>query len=186
MAWTPAFCLASIVAISLASAGCTRLLKRNAAGGLSSQVDRNLILPDDSTRMQLESNQVVIPGELTNPELMPVYPETLLDLRLADQTVCVSFVVQHNGSVAAVAPVYGIDGCPGNAEHVPTGFIDATVAAVSRWDYFSYVRCTFPPGTPDAQKCNGPGAVSEQIAVTLAYRFLFSSQDGSGTVRQIK
>lgn len=162
------------------------MVKPDAAAGVTSQVDRNLILPDDSTRMQLELNQVVIPGELTNPEVMPVYPETLLDLRLADQTVCVSFVVQENGSVAAAGPVYGIDGCPRNAEQLATEFIDATVAAVSRWDYFSYMRCTFPPGTPDAQKCNGPGAVSEQVAVTLAYRFLFSSRGGSGTVGQIR
>ena len=136
--------------------------------------------------MQLQQNQVVIPGKLINPEIMPVYPESALMSRLPDQMVCVSFVVKENGSVAAVAPVYRVDGCPLNEDKSRKEFIDATVAAVSRWDYFSYVRCTFASKTPDAQKCNGPGAVSGQVAVTLAYRFLFSSKDGSGTVQQIR
>lgn len=182
----PLICLSSVLVVVLLSTGCAHVVKSEATADVSGKVDRNVILPADSTRMQLEHNQVVIPGELTNPEVMPVYPEFLLASKLPDQTVCVSFVVKEDGSVANVAPVYGVEGCPVGNPQSRKEFLEATIAAVSHWDFFSYVRCTFPLGTPDAQKCNGPGASSEQIAVTLAYRFLFSSRDGSGAVRQVR
>ena len=182
----PLISISSVLTVALMSTSCSRAVKPDAIEGASGKVDRNLILPVDSMRMQLEQNQVVIPGELTNPEVMPLYPESLLASGLPDHTVCVSFVVNENGSVAGAAPVYGVDGCPRGDQQSRKEFLDATLAAVSRWDFFSYVRCTFPPGTLDAQKCNGPGSVSEQVAVTLAYSFLFSSQHGSGTVQRVK
>ncbi|MGH8031321.1 MAG: hypothetical protein ACREO8_02905 [Luteimonas sp.] len=160
--------------------GCTRVVKPD----LSGDVDLNRITPEESVRMQLGDNQVFIPGEHLNPDVMPEYPAKMLSLRLSDQVVCVSFVVNRDGSVSSVTPVHGAVGCPANADSSHSEFLSATVDAVSRWDYFSSIRCTFPPGTPDEQKCNGPGAMQEQVAVTLAYRFLFSSGNGAGTVQR--
>lgn len=152
----------------------------------SGDVNGDLIVPEASARMQLESNQVFVAGELTNPEVMPAYPEQLLSLRLPDQQVCVRFVVNQDGSVSGVTPLYGVPGCPQSADNERPEFVTATIQAVSRWDFFSSIRCTFPPGTPDAQKCKGPGTVAEQVAVTLAYRFLFSARDGVGSVERAK
>lgn len=143
------------------------------------------ILAQDAARMALAANQVVIPGELSNPEVVPAYPPELLALGLPDQTVCVGFVIGTDGSVSSLAPVYGSDkGCPASPDQTRPEFVAATLEAVSRWDYFSYLRCTFPPGTPDAQKCNGPGASAEQVAVSVAHRFLFSVREGLGSVQQ--
>ena len=178
------YAISALMALILIS-GCSHTVKPEVAENLSSRVDRHQILPDESARMRLEDNQVVIPGELTNPDVMPAYPERLLPLRLPDQTVCVSFVVNTDGSVSNITPVYGVEGCPGSAADTHPEFVVATVDAVSRWDFFSYIRCTFPPGTPDAQKCNGPGAISEQVAVTLVYRFLFSFRNGVSTVQRV-
>lgn len=162
-------------------AGCsTQTVKADRSGNVN--LDR--IPPEASARMQLDSNQIFVPGEQTNPEVLPVYPAELLPLRLPDQVVCVSFVVNHDGSVSDVKPLHGIAECPADAGSTRPEFVAATVDAVSRWDFFSFQRCTFPPGTPARQQCNGPGATMEQVAVTLAYRFLFSSKSGAGTVQR--
>ena len=154
------------------------------APDLSGQVGRDQLVPEQSTRMQLADNQIFMPGELTNPEVMPDYPAALLPLQLPDQSVCVRFVVNVDGSVSDVAPVYAADGCPTDAQALRREFLDATVAAVSRWDFYSSLRCTFPPGTPDIDKCNGPGSTAEQVALTLAYRFQFTARGGKGSVQQ--
>lgn len=163
------------------SAGCSTTAGKPE---LSGKVNLDLIPPQASARMQLDSNQVFVPGEQTNPEVLPVYPLELLPLRLPDQAVCVRFVVNRDGSVSNVTPLYGIPDCPADAGALRPGFVAAAVDAVSRWDFFSFQRCTFPPGTPAKQQCNGPGATMEQVAVTLAYRFLFSSKSGAGTVQR--
>lgn len=152
--------------------------------GPSSKVDRNQLEAAASTRMQLSADQVFIPGELSNPEVMPAYPAALLPQLLPDQTVCVRFSVNTDGSVANIVPVTDVEGCPTGTSEQPPEFLGATIDAVSQWDFYSFVRCTFPPGTPDALKCNGPGAVAEQVAVTLGYRFLFSAKSGVTTVRE--
>lgn len=161
--------------------GCSTQTVRSDRSG---NVNLDLIPPEASARMQLDSNQVFVPGEQTNPEVLPVYPLELLPLRLPDQAVCVRFVVNRDGSVSNVTPLYAIPDCPADAGALHPGFVAATVDAVSRWDFFSFQRCTFPPGTPARQQCNGPGATMEQVAVTLAYRFLFSSKSGAGTVQR--
>ena len=150
----------------------------------SGQVGRDPLMPETSTRMQLADNQIFMPGELTNPEVMPDYPAMLLPLQLPDQSVCVRFVVNMDGSVSEVVPVYAVAGCPIDARALHREFLDATVAAVMRWDFYSSLRCTFPPGTPDIDKCNGPGSSAEQVALTLAYRFQFTARDGKGGVQQ--
>lgn len=154
----------------------------------SGNVNHDLITPAASARMLLDSNQIFVPGEQTNPEVLPRYPAQLLPLRLPEQAVCVSFVVNRDGSVSDVTPLYGIADCPADADAgaARPEFVAATREAVSRWDFFSFQRCTFPPGTPDASKCNGPDSTVEQVAVTLAYRFVFSASDGAGTVRRMQ
>ncbi|MEP6906530.1 MAG: hypothetical protein ABI858_00900 [Pseudoxanthomonas sp.] len=151
---------------------------------ISGAVGRDPLMPEPSTRMQLADNQIFMPGELTNPEVMPDYPATLLPLQLPDQSVCVRFVVNTDGSVSDVGPVFAVAGCPADAEAVRPEFLDATVAAVTRWDFYSSLRCTFPPGTADIDKCNGPGSSAEQVALTLAYRFQFTMRGGKGSVQQ--
>lgn len=42
----------------------------------------------------------------------------------------------------------------------------------------------YPPGTPDIDKCNGPGSTAEQVALTLAYRFQISAHNGKGSVQR--
>lgn len=170
-----------LLAALAASAGCSTTAVKPIRSG---DVNRDLITPEPSTRMELGSNQVFIPGEQTNPEVLPVYPPELLPLQLPDQQVCVSFVVNRDGSVSDVKPVHGIADCPADEASTHPEFLAATVDAVSRWDFFSFQRCTFPPGTADALKCKGPNSVVEQVAVTLAYRFLFSSKSGAGTVQR--
>lgn len=147
------------------------------------RVDSGLILPLDSDRMQLAMNQTFIAGEQTNPEVMPAYPASALPLRLADQTVCVKFVVDPSGSVSNIEPLLGVPDCPDDEGGLRAEFLAATRDAVSQWDFFSFRRCTFPPGTPPAQQCNGPDSRMEQVAVTLSYRFVFSAKDG-GTVKK--
>jgi hypothetical protein len=164
----------------VSSAGCSPKTVRPDPSG---NVSLDLIAPEPSTRMQLQDNQVFIPGDQTNPEVAPVYPPQLLPLRLPEQVVCASFVVNRDGSVANVTPLYGTADCPAHAEAVRPEFVAATIDAVSRWDFFSFQRCTFPPGTPEARRCNGPGTTVEPVAVTLAYRFMFSAKDGGGVVR---
>lgn len=173
---------ATLIAASL-SVACTPAVK-TAAPERSGDVDLGLITPEPSTRMQLGANQVFIAGKQTNPEVVPVYPPELLPLRLPDQVVCVKFVVNRDGSVSDAVPMYGAADCPAESEAPRQEFVTATLGAVSQWDFFSFQRCTFPPGTPDARKCKYPDATVEQVAVTLAYRFVFSAKDGAGTVRR--
>ena len=176
--WTRVLCATALLA------GCSApAIKEEPAPERSGRVDSGLILPRDSERMQLGSNQIFVAGEQTNPEVMPVYPADGLPLRLPDQTVCVKFVVGPDGSVSEIAPLFGVPDCPANEGGLRAEFLDATRDAVSRWDFFSFRRCTFPPGTPPKQQCNGPGATMEQVAVTLSYRFVFSAKDG-GSVRK--
>lgn len=183
MEWIPVSpLLAGMLLAALAtSAGCSATAVKPVRSG---DVNRDLITPEPSTRMELGSNQVFISGEQTNPEVLPVYPAELLPLRLPDQRVCVSFVVNPDGSVSDVKPLHGIADCPADEDSMRPEFLAATIDAVSRWDFFSFQRCTFPPGTADALKCRGPDSVVEQVAVTLAYRFLFSSKSGTGTVQR--
>jgi hypothetical protein len=124
-----------------------------------------------------------VPGEQTNPEVMPAYPADLLPLRLSDQEVCVSFVVNRDGSVSSVRPLYGAVECPAGGLARPE-FVQAAIDAVSRWNFSPFQRCTFPPGAPSEQQCNGPGAAVEQVEVTLGYRFLFSARNGAGVVQR--
>lgn len=178
----------SAVLALLLNTACTQHAKPNAPAEPlpepTSSVDRDRLEPEASTRMQLAKDQVFIPGELSNPEVMPVYPPALLPQLLPDQTVCVRFAVGEDGSVSSIAPVTGVAGCPADVQALHPEFLAATIDAVSQWDFYSSIRCTFPPGTPDALKCNGPGTVAEQVAVTLGYRFLFSAQSGVSTVRE--
>jgi len=150
---------------------------------LSGDVNGDLLTPGASARMQLQSNQTFVPGEQTNPEVMPAYPADLLPLRLSDQEMCVSFVVNRDGSVSSVRPLYGAVECPASADLVRPEFVQTALEAVSRWDFLPFQRCTFPPGTPSEQQCNGPGATVEQVEVTLGYRFLFSARNGAGVVQ---
>lgn len=143
----------------LALCGCAAAVKPD----LSGQVGRNELPPEPSTRMALASNQIFMPGELITTDLMPVYPSALLPLQLPDQAVCVRFMVGVDGSVSNVVPVYGIADCPADAQALRPEFLGATLAAVSHWDFYSSLRCTFPPGTPDIDKCNGPGSTAEQV-----------------------
>lgn len=152
------------------------------AGGVNAE----LLVPEAAERMQLQANQIFVLGDLNNPDVSPEYPAQLLPLRLPDQPICVRFVVNRDGSVSDVVPVYGVNGCPSSQGDARSEFFAATLAAVSRWDFYSSVRCTFPPGTPDRDKCSGPGTTAEQVAITLAYRFVFSVRDGVGRVEQAK
>ena len=170
---------ALLLGVLAGSVGC-RTIEPTTSGN----VNLDLIPPEASTRMQLGSDQVFVPGEQTNPEVVPVYPAELLPLRLPDQVVCVSFVVNRDGSVSDVNPLHDVADCPAGTGATRPEFVAAVTDAVSRWDFFSFQRCTFPPGTADAQKCKGPDSVVEQVAVTLAYRFLFSSRSGTGTVQR--
>lgn len=164
----------------LALCACASVVKPD----LSGQVGRNELTPEPATRMALADNQIFMPGELITTDLMPIYPPALLPLQLPDQTVCVRFVVGVDGSVSDIVPVHGVADCPANAQALRQEFLDATLAAVSRWDFYSSLRCTFTPGTPDIDKCNGPGSTAEQVALTLAYRFQFSAHNGKGSVQQ--
>jgi hypothetical protein len=172
------FTLSLVACLGLCA--CSSVVKPD----LSGQVGRNELVPEPSTRMALAGNQIFMPGELITVDLMPVYPATLLPLQLPDQVVCVRFVVGVDGSVSNVVPVYGIADCPASAHVLRKEFLDATLAAVLRWDFYSSLRCTFPPGTADIDKCNGPGSTAEQVALTLAYRFQFSARNGKGNVQR--
>ncbi len=183
----PGLLLSAVTFAALLAPGCRHLPEPASAGATPAprpSVEGNLIVPESSARMNLQDNQLVIPGRLSNPEVTPAYPPALLALGLPEQTVCIGFVVGVDGSVSGVRPLYATADCPPTADDTRPEFLAATVAAVSQWDYFSYIRCTFPPGTPDAQKCNGEGTTAEQVAVSLAYRFSFSVRDGVGMVRQ--
>lgn len=173
-----------VIAVALMTASCRHPAEvaKEAEPVRSGEVNSGMILPEDSMRMQLGANQVFVSGEQTNPEVVPIYPPESLPLRLPDQVVCVKFVVNPNGSVSNAMPTYGAKDCPAESEPPRSEFLAATLDAVSQWDFFSFQRCTFPAGTPPKKQCNGAGTTVEQVAVTLAYRFVFSAKDGAGSV----
>jgi hypothetical protein len=150
---------------------------------LSGSVDLDRIAPKPSSRMQLASNQAFIPGQLTAQDAMPEYPSTLLPLRLPDQQVCVSFTSDADGSTSNVTPLYGLPGCPTRVDSVRPEFVAATLDAVSRWGISPARLCTSRPGTPEQHRCVDPDSTVDYVAVTLAYRFLFSAKSGTGTVQ---
>jgi hypothetical protein len=180
-----------LLALSGLLTGCQRLaVKLETASiaqpNLSGDVNSDRIEPDPSTRMQLTANQIFIPGDSANKHEMPVYPAGLLRQQLPNQLICLRFAANVDGTVSNLTPLYGVDECPANAGQTPPEFWAATVDAVSRWEFFASIRCTFPAGTPDREKCDGPGAKQEAVGVTLSYRFVFSSDGGRGGVKQFE
>lgn len=148
----------------------------------SSKVGYNVITAPDAKPLELTANEVFVLGDQVPPIAMPQYPEALLPMNLADQPVCVQIVIEADGTVSNVTPVYQTSACPVAAGDVDERFVNAVIDAVSIWEFFSSTLCRFPPGTPDEKKCSGKGVTVTQIPITQAFGFVFSAKSGVATV----
>lgn len=126
-----------------------------------------------------ESFQLPLAEEFT----LPVYPESLLALRLSPQAVCLRVSVDEEGAVMSTAPIVQAPDCKG-PDAVDSRFFEAAAAATSSWRFDPAFRCVFPKGEkPGDMGCLGGREVPQ--AVSLAYRFVFEQQDGRGSVRMM-
>ncbi len=148
----------------------------------SSQVGYNVITAPDAKPLELAANEIFVLGDQIPPIAMPQYPEALLPMNLADQPVCVQIVIEADGTVSKVTPVYQTPACPVAAGDVDERFVNAVVDAVSTWEFFSSTLCRYPPGTPEEKKCSGKDVTVTQIPITQAFGFVFSVKSGVATV----
>lgn len=148
----------------------------------SSQVGYNVITAPDAKPLELAANEIFVLGDQVPPVAMPQYPEALLPMSLTDQPVCVQIVIEADGTVSKVTPVYRTPACPAAEGAIDGRFVAAVVDAVSNWEFFSSTLCRYPPGTPEEKKCSGEGVTVTQIPITQAFGFVFSVKSGVATV----
>ena len=135
------------------------------------------------TRMELAENESFMKPMPSADNEMPLYPETMLQHRLAPQAVCVRVSIDEKGGVSATAPIGVGPDCPAES-NAATAFYDAAQAATAAWHYEPAFRCIFPKKTKAPRNsCLGERVKEVPEAVSLVYRFVFEQTDGKGAVR---
>lgn len=132
-------------------------------------------------RLELESNESFLMPLEDLSNAVPTYPSELLPLALPPRIVCLQVDIGEDGMVDAAQPTSSGDTCPGGAE---PAFVEAARAAVLTWRFDPALRCVFPDvATRELAHQSCAGGEEHPQAIRIAYRFVFESLDGRGSVR---
>ena len=135
------------------------------------------------TRKTLAENESFMKPLPSADNDLPLYPDSMLQHRLAPQSVCVRVSIDEKGAVSATAPIGIGPDCPAEA-NAATAFYDAAQAATANWHYEPAFRCIFPKHTKAPRNsCLGERVKEVPEAVSIVYRFVFEQTDGKGAVR---
>lgn len=167
-----------LLSVLLLLPGCSSTHGR---GGPSTGVGVDMILPPAATRMSVPDDRVFLMAAIVDNDL-PVYPPVLLDRQIGHQSVCAEIVVGEEGNVLRVTPLYEMPECPDTERDTPPAFVQAVSDALSRWRFFAAATCSFPPGVPTNDACEGAGVKIEPVAIKLAYVFEFTNDEGKAGV----
>jgi hypothetical protein len=169
----PAFVGAALAGISVITA-CTHV-------ATTIEIDKSMILPAGAAQLEVPSDQTfLMAGPLSNP--LPGYPSGLVATAKDAIAVCAEFVVEADGSVRTVTPLFALPECPLSQADVDPRYVAAVADAVRQWQFFAAATCRFPPGMAKNDTCDGEGVVVTPVAIKLAYVFTFHAERGHGSV----
>ena len=149
-------------------------------GSRTTQVGAEMILPPMAPQMKMQSQEAFFMAEHLNPELLPDYPEALLEKGPEQATVCVEIVVDADGTVSWTAPLRAGPRCPAEALPALAWFEHAVGQTVRQWRFEPASVCTFPAGVEKNYDCIGEGVVRKTVPLRLAFVFEFSRSERRG------
>ena len=156
------------------------VLLAGCGGSRTTQVGAEMILPPMAPQMKMQSQEAFFMAEHLNPELLPDYPEALLEKGPEQATVCVEIVVDADGTVSWTAPLRAGPRCPAEALPALAWFEHAVDRTVRQWRFEPASVCTFPAGVEKNYDCIGEGVVRKTIPLRLAFVFDFSRSERRG------
>jgi len=137
-----------------------------------------MVMPASAERYELDESQQFMLGERIGSAVLPEYPAAEIHRRLPEQIVCVEIDIGEDGRVFASRPLHDAAGCPAeNAQPDPV-FYTAAEHAVAQWAFEPARLCTFPPGVPKNDECQGTGVKMENVPIRLAFLFSFTLEHG--------
>lgn len=110
-----------------------------------------------------------------------IYPPSLIARRIPRRDVCLEIEINERGEVYHSRPLYGIPGCPVDAQAVEPAFVATAESAVTHWRFAPTVVCMFAEGVDadaEGNDCANEGAKIEPLAIRLAFAFTFITTDG--------
>jgi hypothetical protein len=163
-----------VLATMLLAAGCAHRSSTLA-------IDQAMILPAGAQTLEVPADQAfLMAGPVSNPP--PAFPDGLVDAASSPVAVCAEFVVEADGAVRTVTPLFELPECPLPASRIDPRYVAAVEAAVRQWQFFAAATCTFPPGVAKDDTCDGEGVEVTPVAIKLAYVFTFRVEQGRGQV----
>ena len=132
-------------------------------------VAHEMILPKGATRTVVQDNQqFVMAIPIAQP--LPAWPQGVAPPAV-ELPVCVEFVVDEGGAVAAPQLLQGVPDCASAQQPGIAPFVEASLAAVAQWRFFGAGLCTWQQ--EEAECVDGRAEVTP-LAIRLSYRFRFS------------
>jgi len=146
-------------------------------------VEQRMIQPEGTARMEMAANQAFV-FPVAREAAAPVFPPGLAIRELPPTTLCVSFVIDGEGTARQVKAL-GQEGCA-----VPERYPElaaASQAAVSAWRFEPALFCTYPDEATrnrdwTGDGCAGAVAQVQAVPVTLAWAFTFEVREGRARV----
>ena len=145
------------------------------AGGTTTRVQRDLILPPGAAVMTVADNQRLVPPGILEA-VWPAYPALPAGIPPGEVVVCVELVAGADGAAASMRQFAAEPSCEPPDSARSAVFFPAVAEAVWRWAFFGAAICTFVhAGT----ECDSDEADLEPVPMTLAYRFTSPRRDGA-------
>src|SRR5689334_21874006 len=96
------------------------------------EIDKSMILPAGAAQLEVPADQAfLMAGPLSNP--LPAYPAELVATASESIAVCAEFVVEADGSVQTVTPLFDLPECPRPQDDIDPRYVAAVADAVRQW-----------------------------------------------------